>query len=632
MATLIRGRSKSLGLQRQKKRQHHIVPWIENPCVGADEAELVFHQRHEANTVELFFDLFFVANLATFTSYHSVTGKRSMFAYIGFFAILWTTWFQVTLHDVRFARDTIYERVCKTVQFIVFVGFALVGSAFEPGDGKGNNTNFRILCYTLVLSRILFAVQYGVVLGFTAKKGYNKLLLPLGLNVLIYVIAAVIFGAMTPAFSSKTEYPKGIFSIWWIVMLLESMGSIAISSIWRMLSFKKTHIVERMALLTLIVIGEGAIGVTKTISRMMSKNGLDAEGCSLVICIILVLVFLWMLYFDNHPKGHYGTIRQQIWSVLHFPLHLAIVGVVEGSQQIALARYVIKQISKFDKELSEACRVNNLDGMDLQQSLNASVEYFQFSSKVESERWIPFIDDDLFRIGQNTDICSPANTRLATEYPEDISQLLYHTMSAVYASLGMKLDPKKAPVELAIRSWHTVYEYYWSSALILLACMIAMMYLIRKNKADIFDWVSLSSRGVCAIVAIIFLGLSKIQDAQFRLLESPAIVPIFAGILLLIIILDRLSAVFSNWRLRRSGEPIADDHEHGHGEHQDPKHEHAVDVNESRPTMSPSVSDYNPMPIMPSAVDSPQAYATPSLPHSNPVQTWGHYQPVNHTP
>lgn len=150
--------------------------------------------------------------------------------------------------------------------------------------------NFKILCYTLVLSRILFAIQYGVVLGFTAKKGYNKLLLPLGLNVLIYVIAAAIFGAMIPAFSTKDEYHRGIYSLWWIVMLLESIGAIVISSIWRMLSFKKTHIVERMALLTLIVIGEGAIGVTKTISRMMSKYGLDAEGCGLVICIILVLV------------------------------------------------------------------------------------------------------------------------------------------------------------------------------------------------------------------------------------------------------------------------------------------------------------------------------------------------------
>lgn len=341
-----------------------------------------------------------------------------------------------------------------------------------------------------------------------------------------------------------------------------------------------------------------------------------------------------MLYFDNHPRGHYGTIRQQIWSILHFPLHLAIVGVVEGSQQIALARYVTKQISKFDKEIYKACIVNNLDGMALQESLVASLEYFQLDYKVESERWIPIINNDLFRIGNNTNICSPINTALATYYPEDIFQLLFDTMGAAYASLGMKLDLRKDPVKLAIRSWHTVYEYYWSSALILLVCMIGMLYLIRKNKADIFDWVSITSRVVFAIVAIIFLGLSANRDVQYRLIESPAILPIFVGILFLIIILDRLSGVFSNWRLRHSGEPVANDHEQGHehGQPQDSKHQTNVNATALRPTMSRSSSAYNPMPIMPSAIDSPQSYGTPSLPHSAPVPMWGHYQSVNHTP
>lgn len=109
------------------------MPWIEDPLEGADHEHLVFSQRHEANTVELFFDLFFVANLATFTTYHSITDADYLVAYVGFFGVLWSSWFQVTLHDVRFARDSLYERVCKTIQFIVFVGLALVGSSFNPG-------------------------------------------------------------------------------------------------------------------------------------------------------------------------------------------------------------------------------------------------------------------------------------------------------------------------------------------------------------------------------------------------------------------------------------------------------------------------------------------------------------------
>jgi hypothetical protein len=69
-----------------------------------------------------------VANLATFTAYHSISDLDYLLAYTGVFGILWETWFQITLHDVRFARDSLYERICKNIQLIVFVGVALVGA------------------------------------------------------------------------------------------------------------------------------------------------------------------------------------------------------------------------------------------------------------------------------------------------------------------------------------------------------------------------------------------------------------------------------------------------------------------------------------------------------------------------
>lgn len=121
---------------------------------------------------------------------------------------------------------------------------------------------------------------------------YTKLILPVSLMCGIYFLASAIFGAMTPAFKKGDPTPnnRGIYVVWYIVMLAEAIGVLTISSVWRMLSFKKTHLMERMSLLTLIVIGEGAIGVTKTVSRLMGKQGLDVEGCFLVMCIITVLV------------------------------------------------------------------------------------------------------------------------------------------------------------------------------------------------------------------------------------------------------------------------------------------------------------------------------------------------------
>lgn len=47
---------------------------------------------------------------------------------------------------------------------------------------------------------------------------------------------------------------------------------------------------------------------------------------------------LWQTYFDNHPHGDYGTIKQQWWALAHFFLHLGYVGVVEGSNQLAICK------------------------------------------------------------------------------------------------------------------------------------------------------------------------------------------------------------------------------------------------------------------------------------------------------
>lgn len=129
------------GPPKVQKGSHKEVPWIDDPFNGARKGDtFVFAQRHEADTIELFFDLFFVANLATFTAYHAVLDLKSFAAYVGFFAIIWSTWFQVTLHDVRFSRDSVYERICKVIQMIVFVGFALVGSKFQPTSKEATDT------------------------------------------------------------------------------------------------------------------------------------------------------------------------------------------------------------------------------------------------------------------------------------------------------------------------------------------------------------------------------------------------------------------------------------------------------------------------------------------------------------
>jgi low temperature requirement protein LtrA len=148
----------------------------------------------------------------------------------------------------------------------------------------------------LVISRGLLTIQYLVVLFFTWRAKFTKIYIPIIIMVAVYAVSMGVFAGMTPAFRMGGD-PKRrlVYLVWYVVMVLEAVAVVAVSCVWRMMSFKKTHLMERMSLLTMIVIGEGAIGVTKTVSRMMGKHGLEVEGCFLIMCIIVVLVLIWAL-------------------------------------------------------------------------------------------------------------------------------------------------------------------------------------------------------------------------------------------------------------------------------------------------------------------------------------------------
>lgn len=138
---------------------------------------------------------------------------------------------------------------------------------------------------------VLHSTSLSIHQFYTWRAKYSKLYLPLGLMIATYAIATGVFAGMIPFYRPYIKAPNALYMVWYGIMIAEAIVVIIISCCWRMLSFKKTHLMERMSLLTIIVIGEGAIGVTKTVSRIMGK-GLDVEGCFLIMCIIVILVSL----------------------------------------------------------------------------------------------------------------------------------------------------------------------------------------------------------------------------------------------------------------------------------------------------------------------------------------------------
>jgi hypothetical protein len=415
---------------------------------------------------------------------------------------------------------------------------------------------FQVLSLTLLISRLLFVIQYSVVLAWAMKRVHYSLYLPLGLNILVYLVTSAIFAITATALSGRPG--KLVYSVGYIVLLLEAFCTVAISCYWRQLSFKKSHLNERMGLLTLIVIGEGAIGVTKTISKLLGK-GQDLQLSGTIFCIILILFFMWMVYFDNRPQRYFGTIRQQIWSTLHFPLHLAIVGAVEGSQQMALARYVLMQSDAIDRTIFRFCMEMHVGGVDLVRALEAIIKPFSLDKSPESSMYVTTINSQLQSIGNSTGLCAQTmpnfmDTFKRKDYPQQLRELHDTALSALYASVSVASPKNMNAVEIAYQAWQVVYNYYWASMTLTFFCLAVFNVLRRDHSPDLPYFTTIASRLVINAAPLSFIIMAYKDHAwMYSFIGSPLVIPAVVLIHVFVLGCDVICTILAN---RSKGRPI----------------------------------------------------------------------------
>jgi hypothetical protein len=255
---------------------------------------------------------------------------------------------------------------------------------------------------------------------------------------------------------------------------------------------------------------------------------------------------------------------------------LAIVGVVEGAQQIAMARYVLKTSDEGTTKLHNAC-YQHLDGAKLRDKLTELVKYYQFDSKIDTYGYYHYIMDSVYYIGNSTGICSPQNTTMYSSgnaWPEDFDWIKIDISNGVYSGLGVKMPIKKLeefdPIKIAEKSWMLTYLYFWSCFCALILSLIVFLFLIRRHKIDAFDYVSVIIRCLVLGASAASLAVFANKERLFNFLNSPAILPMAVTLLFIVACCDKLTSLWCNWRLIKSGQPYAleyeEEHHGGHGE------------------------------------------------------------------
>lgn len=66
-----------------------------------------------------------------------------------------------------------------------------------------------------------------------------------------------------------------------------------------------------------------------------------------------------MLYFDQIEHDRFGTIRQQIWALLHYPLHVTILLTAEGSTLLIIWNEIAQDIDWMTNNLLDPAYFNS---------------------------------------------------------------------------------------------------------------------------------------------------------------------------------------------------------------------------------------------------------------------------------
>lgn len=115
---------------------------------------------------------------------------------------MWFTWLSITIFDVRFSIDCVWNRLHKAIQFGVFTGFVFAGPLFDRYDKTSDAQSFRHFAIVLIVSRVALAIQYAVVMW--QGRMFRQTLVPLGLNTAVHSIAAVGYAITTVVFPRGT--------------------------------------------------------------------------------------------------------------------------------------------------------------------------------------------------------------------------------------------------------------------------------------------------------------------------------------------------------------------------------------------------------------------------------------------
>ncbi|KAG0335770.1 hypothetical protein BG000_007250 [Podila horticola] len=298
--------------KNRRKKQRYRRPTTDLSSMPVEEPK--------ASWLELFYDLLFVANLTQFTHSHPITSGAALLHYICWFVIMWWAWAGQTFWAARYDMDDLFTKLFKLVEFCALISFG----AFSTDHLEGTTTGF-VASYCILKGVLM--IEYSNVLFWARRNRSKKSTTPLVLHIAGNLTAIVIWSLSTMVHDVNWRY------VMWFSSIALEIIVLVVFSRRSSVTFAGSHLPERFALFTIIVLGENVIGIIGLSAG--AANWVAGNDPFLILFLLntVILYSLWWLYFDDFSEDvfHKTTTLSQLWAYLHLPLHICIVLVGTGS-------------------------------------------------------------------------------------------------------------------------------------------------------------------------------------------------------------------------------------------------------------------------------------------------------------
>ncbi|PGG99446.1 hypothetical protein AJ79_08520 [Helicocarpus griseus UAMH5409] len=519
----------------RKRKPRRCVPLIKSPLDETDKERPHLYHHADSTPIELFFDLFFVANLSTFTATHEINNLEALWSYVAFLSIIWFTWLQIMLFDIRFAQDSIFERLCKALQLATMVGFASTGSGFATRIRDENIWAFRSLTILLACSRFLLSIEYSIAASFLYGKmeqASQRLLM----IVVLFIATATIYTALYFIFSAgddtRGEY---VWTSWFLVFAIETLFVMSVSNRFRGIGFEDTHLNVRMGLLTLIIIGEGVISITRIVNRTVGAGGWTKWSFVHILGVTTAVYLLWQSYFDISPRMKYGSVHQQVWTQLHFPFHVVLVLLSEGSQILALTLDISLKLKYLKNTIFFACEPPLPDPEVAIDLLNSTITDMDIDY-THAPREQHAIQSILQTLRHSTMQLCPSEFGPGSLSPQVSHDLMGNVTASLFASMGIL--PPHHVVEGGkllmsyLRLLGFVFIYYFIVAGFAMFILAAFVFLTRRHTGKVYTSVAVVTRILLGILLVGIVAMVTNFRLVYKFMTSPMIIFTFTLALL----------------------------------------------------------------------------------------------------